>query len=424
VARSLPANFTALGYIPCMSDADPASDRLDIRRLALLTLLVAFAALSIDITIPALSQFAAAFRISTSAAQLTLSVFVLGFAVAQLLAGPLSDRFGRRPVLIGGCTLYVAATIGCMMATNATELIGGRFLQALGCCTGPVVGRAIVRDIYGEQRAAKVLSYMASVMGLVPGIAPIVGGVMAQAWGWRAVFGVMLAFGATALAGCLLMLRETNLWKKADAVRPRRLAGNYLSFLGERRFLSYVVPVGFIYAGMLSFHSLSAFVIVDQFGVRTADYGFWFLGIVIGYIAGTLVSGRLHGRFGTDAQIGAGLLIAAAGALLMAALGWARVDRPIAVIGPMALYLFGAGFVVPNAAAAAIGPYATRAGAASALLGFSQFAAGSLIATAVTQFHRGNQTAMVTGVLVCASLALASYRALEVRGMPTRTSAE
>src|SRR5262245_31613252 len=152
--------------------------RADLPRLALLTILVAFTALSVDIAIPVLSSFAAAFQTTSAAAQLTLSVFVLGFASAQLVAGPVSDRFGRRPVLIGGCALYVAASVACIFASTIEELIAARFVQALGCCAGPVVGRAIVRDVYGGERAAKVLAYMATIMGIVPGLAPVIGGVL------------------------------------------------------------------------------------------------------------------------------------------------------------------------------------------------------------------------------------------------------
>jgi DHA1 family bicyclomycin/chloramphenicol resistance-like MFS transporter len=207
-------------------------------------------------------------------------------------------------------------------------------------------------------------------------------------------------------------------------VRPRRLAANYLSFVGERAFVAYVAAVGFTYAAMLSFHSLSAFVLIDQFGVRTAHYGYWFLAIVVGFVSGTFTSGRLHGRQGLDTLVTAGLLIEVTAAALLATLGWARVDAPWAVIGPMMLFMYGAGFVFPNATAGAIAPYQTKAGAASALFGFIQFAVGAVIATLVTRFHDGTQIPMVTGTLICALLALASFRLLAVRPKPALAAAE
>lgn len=398
--------------------------RAEFPRLALLTILVAFAALSVDIAIPVLSTFAAAFQVSSGAAQLTLSVFVLGFAAAQLVAGPLSDRFGRRPVLIGGCAIYVVASAACIFATSIDQLIAARFVQSLGCCAGPVIGRAVVRDVYGGERAAKMLAYMATVMGLVPGLAPVLGGILVEEFGWQSIFVALLGFGVVAFVGCLLVLDETNRWKDPTATQPRRLVANYLSFLGERRFLAYVAAVAFTYGAMLSFHSLSAFVLIDQFGVRTGNYGFWFLGIVIGFISGTFTSGRLHGRFNLDALVTVGLAIEVAAAILLAVLGWARVDTPIAVIGPMALLLYGAGFVFPNATAGAIAPYHTKTGAASALFGFMQFTAGAIIATIVTRFHEGTQVTLVTGVLLCALTALVMFRLLSARPKPALAAAE
>ncbi len=398
--------------------------RAELPRLALLTVLVAFAALSVDIAIPVVNTFVAAFNTSSAAAQLTLSVFVLAFAATHLVAGPLSDRLGRRPVLIGGAALYTLASLACVFAQSIDELIAARFLQGIGCCAGPVVGRAIVRDVYGGERAAKVLAYMATVMGFVPGIAPIVGGVLVEAFGWRAIFVALLCFGAAAFLGCLFVLDETNKWRDPAALRPRRLAGNYVSFLGERSFLAYVAATGFTYAAMLSFHSLSAFVLIDQMGVRTANYGYWFLGIVLGFVSGTFTAGRLHGRVGANQVITMGLAIALAGAVLLAALGWARIDAPLAVIGPMMLFMYGAGFVFPNAAAGAIAPYQTKAGAASALLGFLQFTAGAVIATLVTRFHDGTQVTLVTGVLACALLGLLAFRLLIAQPKPALAPAE
>ncbi|HEY7609518.1 MAG TPA: multidrug effflux MFS transporter [Alphaproteobacteria bacterium] len=398
--------------------------RADFPRLAVLMILVAFAALSVDITIPVMNSFAAAFAVSGAAAQLTLSVFVLAFATTHVVAGPLSDRFGRRPVLIGGVALYTLASIACVFAQSIDELVAARFVQGIGCCAGPVVGRAIVRDLYGGARAAKVLAYMSTVMGFVPGVAPIIGGTLVEAFGWRAIFVALLGFGVVAFLGCLFVLDETNKWRDPGAVRPRRLALNYLSFLGERSFLAYVAATGFTYAAMLSFHSLSAFVLIEQMGVRTGHYGYWFLGIVLGYVAGAFTVGRLHGRIAGDRLIAIGLGFEVAGAALLAALGWARVDAPWAVIGPMVLFMYGAGFVFPNAAAGAIAPYQTKAGAASALLGFVQFMMGAVIATVVTRFHTGTQVTLVTGVLVCALLGLASFRLLIAKPKPALAAAE
>ena len=402
----------------------PMPARAELRRLAVLTILVTFAALSVDIAIPVMNSFAAAFNVSSAAAQLTLSVFILGFASTHLIAGPLSDRFGRRPVLIGGVALYVLASVACIFAGTIDELVAARFVQGIGCCAGPVVGRAIVRDVYGAERAAKVLAYMSTVMGFVPGVAPIIGGTLVEAFGWQSIFVALSGFGVVALLGCLFVLDETNKWRDPLAVRPRRLAANYVSFLGERIFLACMAAVGFTYAAMLCFHSLSAFVLIEQFGVRTGNYGFWFLGIVIGYVCGAFTAARLHGRLSGVKLILLGLSIEVAGAAVLAALGVLRVDAPAAVIGPMMLFMYGAGFVFPNAAAAAIAPYQTKAGAASALLGFMQFTVGAVVSTVVTRFHAGDQVTMVVGVFACALIGLACFRLLAGKPKPAFAPAE
>jgi len=262
------------------------------------------------------------------------------------------------------------------------------------------------------------------VMGFVPGVAPILGGLLVEAFGWRAIFVALLCVGVVAFLGCLLVLDETNRWRDPTAVHPRRLAANYLSFLGERSFLSYIAANGFTYSAMLSFHSLSAVVLIEQFGVRISEYGYWFLGIVFGYVSGAFTAGRTHGRRPGDTLITIGLSIEVAGAALMAALGWLRVDTPFAVIGPMMVFMYGAGFVFPNAAAGAIAPYQTKAGAASALLGFVQFLIGAVIATVVTRFHTGTQVTLVTGVLVCALMGLLTFRLLSAKPKPALAAAE
>ncbi len=164
-------------------------------------------------------------------------------------------------------------------------------------------------------------------------------------------------------------------------------------------------------------------MLIGHFGVRTGNYGFWFLGIVLGYVLGTFTAGRLHGRIHPNTLITIGLGFEVAAAALLAVLGWTRVDAPLAIIGPMGLFMYGAGFVFPNAAAGAIAPYQTKAGAASALLGFGQFTVGAVISTLVTRFHTGTQATLVTGVLICALLGLLTFRLL-IASKPALAAAE
>lgn len=388
------------------------SIRSDLARNALLTVLVAFSALSIDIVLPVLGALATAFRATPADAQLALSAFVLGFAAAQLVAGPLSDRYGRRPVLIGGCALYVAASIGCIFAASIEHLVAARFVQALGACAGPVLARAVVRDVYGPQRATKVLAYMASVMAVVPAAAPLFGGLLVDLFGWRAVFVALAVFGTVALAGCLFMLEETNRWRDPLAMQPRRLAANYGSLLRDRTYLGYLVAASTSYTGLFCFHSLSGFILIDGLRVPAAEFGYWFLILVVGYLTGNMLVTRITGRFRPDTLVTAGLCCQVAAGLLHLALGYEGLTTPLRVVAPMGLYMFGAGLLFPNATVGAIGPHPTKAGAASAVFGFAQFTLGALVGMLAVRLFTGHPIVLSFGVLIAATTGLVTFRLL------------
>ncbi len=394
--------------------------RFELVRLALLTTLIALAALSINVVIPALPRIAETLSPSGSAAaaQLTFSVFIAGYAGAQLVYGPFSDRYGRRPVLIAGLVIYMLGSVACTFADTIDQLIAARLLQALGCCAGPVLARAIIRDIYGPERSARVLAYTASVMGVIPALGPMLGGFLLTAFGWRAIFVALAVAGGLALLATILILGESNRWKNPKALTPRDIVGNFGSLLADRGFLSYIVALAGNTSGIYSFHSLSSFVLIRQFGVAEAAYGFYFLAIVIGFIAGTFAAGRLTRHHGHDRMIAFGGYFQIAAAAAMCLLGWLRVDAPLAVIAPMAVFMFGCGFIFPNATAAAIAPHSTRAGAASSLVGFSQSAIGVTVATAVTLLHDGTQRAMVTGIFASAVASFVAFRLLRAPAKP------
>lgn len=375
----------------------------------LLTALVAFGPVSTDLYLPSLPDLTVAFGASVSQVQLTLSVFVAGFAVSQLIYGPLSDRFGRRRVLIGGVVTYFLASLVCLSATSIEGLIGGRFLQALGACSGPVIGRAIVRDVYPREQAARVLSYMASAMALAPAVAPIVGGWAHSLWGWQANFVLLCLFGAGLLIGVWLMLAETNAHPDPHALVPGRMLRTYRSLLGDRSFLGHVMTAGFSFAGLFSFISGSAFVLIGVLAVDARYFGFAFGAVVAGYIGGSFTAGRLGRRVGLERMIGAGTLLGCAAGALLAGLAFAGVATIAAVVAPMSLYFFSVGLVLPNATAAAIAPFARIAGSASAMLGCLQMGTGALAGWAVGLLHDGTTRPMAAVVLVMGVAAAATY---------------
>ncbi|MCB2102684.1 MAG: Bcr/CflA family multidrug efflux MFS transporter [Rhodobacterales bacterium] len=362
----------------------------------LLTALTAFGPLSTDMYLPSLPAMTRDFGAAVGDVQLTLSLFLVGFAAGQIVYGPLSDRFGRRPALILGVGLYFAASIICVLSGAVEVLIGARFLQGLGAAAGPVLARAVVRDIHSTEKAARMLSYMGSAMALAPLVAPLLGGYLAVWWGWQAIFVALALFGGTLLAALVLRLPETNAHKDPQATRPRHLLGNYIALLGHRVYLGYVLCITCCYAGLFSFISGSSFVFIDFLGVPAQWFGFCFGAVVVGYILGAFGAGRWVPRVGIRRMILLGVVLNLGAGAAQLSLALAGVATVAAVLAPMVVYMVGVGLVIPNAMAGAIGPFPHMAGTASALLGFLQMTLASLVGLAVGQWDDGTQMPMVT----------------------------
>ncbi len=389
----------------------------------LLTAMVALGPISTDLYLPSLPAIGAALGVGQGQVQLTLSVFLAGFAFSQLACGPLSDRFGRRPVILAGLVLYLAASLACAAATSIEMLILARFCQAVGACVGPVLGRAAVRDIYGRERAARMLSYMGMVMALAPAFGPILGGFLEVWFGWRANFLLVSAVALVLLAATLAILPETNQWKSPDATRPGRLLGNYRSLLRHRGYVGYVLIVACTYSGIFSFISGSSFVLIGLLGLTPDVYGFCFAAIVVGYMIGAFVSGRFTVRIGLERMVQLGTAVQVAGGLAGLALYAADIVTVAGIVGPVAVFMIGTGLAMPNAQAGAIGPFPRMAGAASALLGFCQMGLAAVVGIVVG--HGSDQSAltMMAAIALVALGGALSYW-LVVRPAPISAEAD
>jgi len=385
---------------------------------ALLTALVALGPLSTDLYLPSLPGLLRTFKADVAQVQLTLSVFLLGLATGQLVYGPLSDRFGRRPVLLAGLVLYAGASIACALATSVPALIAARFVQATGACAGPVVCRAIVRDIHGREGAARVLSYMGAAMALAPAFGPVLGGFVESWLGWRGNFGIMIAYGALGLALTAAILPETAP-HRGEPVGIDGLLRGYLSLLQARSYFGFVLLSALAYGGIFSFISGSSFIFVDILGLRPELYGLCFGAIVLGYIAGALSSGRLSRRLGIERLLGSGGLFSAAGGLLLATSVALEGATLTGILLPTIIYMFGTGLVLPNAMAGAVGPFPRIAGTASALLGFVQMGLAAAIGAAIGHLADGTARPMAAGIALCGLLQPVIYRLLiYARGRP------
>lgn len=375
----------------------------------LLTALVAFGPISTDLYLPSLPDMTRAFDTEVARVQLTLSAFIAGFALGMLVYGPLSDKYGRRPVLLGGVALYMVASVACLLAPSIEGLIAARFVQALGACAGPVVARAVVRDVYDRDEAARMLSYMASAMAIAPAIGPILGGWLHTVFGWQANFAALALFGVLVLTATALMLRETNQTRDPNALHPVRMASTYWELLRSRLFVGYTLVVGLTFGGLFSFISGSSFVLIDVLHVKPAHFGFAFAVVVLGYMSGAFLSARLVGKVGLDRVLLIGLCGTVVASWSGAALILLGVEHLASVLGPLSITFFFCALVIPNGTAGAITPYPRIAGSVSSLLGFLQMALGATCGALVGLLHDDTIRPMMMIIAGAMVLALISF---------------
>jgi DHA1 family bicyclomycin/chloramphenicol resistance-like MFS transporter len=376
---------------------------------------VAIGSLSIDMALPSLPATAQALGARPDTVQLTVTLFVAGFALAQLLHGPLSDRLGRRRVVLGGLVVYVVGGLACWIAPSVRLLVAARVLQAVGAGSGPVVGRAVIRDLYEPERAARVLGYMGTAQALTPILAPIVGGVIHVAFGWRAVYLTLAACGVAFLGLAVLLVPETNRRRDPNALRPGHLVTNAADLLGDRTFLGYVLVAALMFGGQFAFISGSSFVLIEVLKVAPDVYGLCFGLVALGLMTGSFLAARFTPRAGIDRLIAAGTWLGAAAGCVMAVLAWGGIWTVPAVIGPMYAFAVGVGIVLPAAVAGAIGPFSRTAGLASAVLGFLQLTAAAAYGIVVGRVYDGTPIPMTTAIAAAGLGASVAQRLIRVR---------
>ena len=350
---------------------------------ALLAGLSAFGPLTTDMYLPSLPDIARHLDASTAEVQLTISSYLIGFACGQIVYGPISDRHGRKPVLIGAIALYCAASLACALSLSIEMLIAARFAQALGGSGGIVLARAMVRDLYSGARAGRELSVIGAVMALAPVLAPVVGGAVQTGFGWRVVFFVLVAAGLAGAGVVWLLLPETLAHRAAEPVSPASMAKSYAIVARNRAYLAYLGLATASYAGLFAWISGASFVLQDLYGLSAFTFGFAFALGSVGYMSGSTLSARLTHRLGLDAILGLGGLANAAGGLAMVAAVALGLTSAASLVLPVAIYLAGLGMVLPQSIAGAMTPFPERAGAASSLLGFVQQSVAALFGAMV-----------------------------------------
>jgi len=344
---------------------------------------------STDFYLASLPGLTETFAASIATVKLTLSLWIAAFGAMQLVAGPLSDRYGRYPVLAGGLGLYVVASIACALAPSIDLLIGARVFQAVGCCAAVVVARAVIRDVYTPQDGARALAQASTVLAIGPIVGPILGSFLEVRFGHRAAFVVLALLATLLLAAVLAKPIETNRHLDPAATRPRALAANYAFVLRSPEFLAFTLVGSASYGGLFAFIAGSSFVLIRVLGVPTAYFGLAFAFCVCGYLIGTLACRRLLSRMSVPRALRAGATLALASGLTMAALAVAGVHHWAALLLPAFGFLLAHGINFPCGQVGSVTPFPRHAGAAAGLFGFSVMAVAALTGVWIGATYNG-----------------------------------
>jgi len=378
--------------------------------IALIGLCLMLQPLSTDLNLASLPGLATAFGAPVATVQLTLSVFVVGFGVMQLVSGPLSDRFGRRPALQGGLVVYVVASAACALAPTIGWLIAARFVQALGCCTAVVVARAIVRDAFTPAEGARALSRASSLLAIGPIFGPIVGSLLEVEFGFRAAFVLLTALGAALLAITSLRLAETNRHLDPTALAPRALAATCARVLRAPMFRAYALAGLASYAGLFAFISGSPFVLIRILDVPTGWFGLVWGAAVTGYLAGTLLARRLLRHRSLAATMMVGAWLALGGGALLAAVALADLRHWVAFLAAQFVYFGAHGILFPGAMAGVVAPFPRHAGAAAGMFGLLTMVAAAAVGSWIGASHDGTLRPVAFTVALAALVAFAAVR--------------
>ncbi len=369
--------------------------------------------LSSAIYVPAIPAIARSFGVSVAAVELTFAAYLLAFASSMLVLGPLSDRCGRRPVLFIGLAVFVAGNALAATSPDIGTLIAARVIQGLGAASGIVVGRATIRDLYSREEAAKVFAGLGLVMTFLQGSAPILGGRVLVAWGWRAEFALMMIFAAAACALAIAVFPET--------IRKGTRAGegfvrSYLELAKKRGFVVYALAAAGAHAGFHVFSAGAPALLIVHFGIAPQDYGLYAALPAVGFIAGSFLSNRLACRFGIDRLIGLGCAVLVPAGMLMLAFACFGIGGALGIVLPMMLFCCGSGLVTPNAIAGSLSADCGKAGAASSLLSFVQMAGAGGATAGLAFATKGSGLLLAAIIAVLGLVALGAFAALAPAG--------
>ena len=410
------------------SDPDPSSEArndpavIENERLikGVLATTIAAASFTIQVFLPALPSVQSAFGVSAVQVQLTVSLPLIVTAFATLLYGPLSDRFGRRPSLVGGMILFFGGTVLCLFANSIATLIIGRFIQALGGAAGVVIARAAVRDLYGRERAAAVLAGLIAVMVIAPMIAPTLGGFLVDGFGWRGNVAATAAFAGILLGLVVFGFPETHTPQVSTVFGISSMKAGFKTPLTAPAFCAYAFQSGLMIAIFYVFLAAAPYAVMTVMGVSATVYGLYFLLSTVGYLMGTILANRYSERVGIDRMISIGAAAAILTATLILALLSLDLWHPLAIFLPITAMGIANGMTLPNANAGAISVYPELVGTASELTSFIQYGMAALFAQVAGSWQNGTPYPLAIFMLVAAVLSgivFFGFKRVEKRGL-------
>jgi DHA1 family bicyclomycin/chloramphenicol resistance-like MFS transporter len=390
----------SLSGVPASASIQATVRRPPVHLLLVLSGLMSLGSLSTDMYLPALPAIGEAYDVGMSSVQLTLTTFLVGFCGGQLIWGPIGDRYGRRFPAGLGLLIFAIGSVGCALSGSIGEMIVWRAFQAFGASAGPVLGRAMVRDLYSKQQAARMLSMLILVMGVAPLLGPLLGGYVLVHWTWQGIFWVQAALGVGGLVG-MAVIRETLALSQRARLGLTEMIVSYCQLGTQRRLLGYGLASGFYYGATYAYLAGSPYVYIKLYDVPPQLYG-WLFGLnIVGMMAMNALNSRLVMSVGSDRVLRYGVIaIAAAGVVLAidAATGFGGL---IGLVAPLFVVIAMNGAVVANSVAGALSAYPRKAGAASAVVGAMQFGIG-ILTTAMTGWL-ANGTAFPFAAIIAVS---------------------
>ena len=395
--------------------ARPESAGSSFRFILLLGLLDAFGPLGIDMYLPAFPRIEQELHVRGGAMQLTLSLFLAGLALGQLVCGPISDRVGRRVPLLYGSAAFAVACVVCAFARSIEALILARFVMGLAGATGMVIARAVVRDSFEEAESARVYSMLMLVIGIAPILSPSIGGWLMQFGGWGSIFWALAGFACVCGVAVAVDLPETHPPARRSRDAIGTVFGHYGELLRDVRFLGYAAPVSLALGLIFAYVASAPSLFMQYYGLSPAGFSLLFASIAVGLIGSAQVNRWLSRRLDTHAILRGASLVNAATALLLPVLAWTGFGGLPAFFATIFVCLATVGLILPNATAAVMAPFPERAGVASALVGTLQFTVGAVTGAIVGVFHDGTPRPMALTMAICAVTSLVVVLATEKR---------